>query len=138
MSPPSVFRVVIEPLEEACVIRVHGEVDVSTVGRIRVAMDAARQEGRTALLDLAGVEFMDSSGLHVLLDASAQVDDSSWAYFIVRPSASVRRLIALTETSDRLPVVLTDGSDQGLSGPGDAPPWSVAPVAVAASNGTGG
>jgi anti-anti-sigma factor len=48
---------------------------------------------------------MDSAGLEVLLDASKAVDSELWPFFIVRPSAAVRRLVDATGTADRLALV---------------------------------
>ncbi|MCX4649532.1 STAS domain-containing protein [Streptomyces sp. NPDC055059] len=46
------------------VVEVHGEVDVATVPRIREYVSACIEGGRHRLIvDLAGVSFMDSTGL---------------------------------------------------------------------------
>lgn len=70
MSSLPVFSVSVEPLDDACVVRAVGEIDMSTVGRLRAPLEAARADGVTTLLDLSGVSFIDSSGLHLLLDAA--------------------------------------------------------------------
>jgi anti-sigma B factor antagonist len=105
MSRLATFRVTVESVEDAVLVRAVGEVDASTAGRLRQTLEDARRDCATTLLDLAGVSFIDSAGLHVLLDASGQVDAASWALFIVRPSPVVQRLVEITETADRLPLV---------------------------------
>jgi anti-anti-sigma factor len=100
-----VLSVTIEPLEGASLIRAAGEIDVSSVGALRRELDAARMEAVTVVLDLSGVTFIDSSGLHLLLSASHISAGSDWAFFMVRPSESVLRLIELSGTADLLTLV---------------------------------
>jgi stage II sporulation protein AA (anti-sigma F factor antagonist) len=99
------IRVTLESVEEACVIRVAGEIDYGNADHLRRHLNDARHEGDTTLLDLERVEFMDSAGLEVLLEASDAVDSDLWPFFIVRPSAAVRRVVDATGTGDRLALV---------------------------------
>jgi anti-anti-sigma factor len=106
MSNPYLLRINVERIEDAQLVRVAGEIDISTVGELRRHVRAARRGQGTVLLDLAEVEFMDSSGLHVLLEANARASHSP--FFIVRPSRAVRRLLDATGTRAELPVVEVD------------------------------
>jgi anti-anti-sigma factor len=99
------FRVTVEPLEDACVMRATGELQADTANRLRSPLGAARNDGVTTLLDLSGVTFIDSAGLRVLLEAARAVDSDEWAWFIVRPSFAVLRLVELSGTAARLPLV---------------------------------
>jgi len=47
---------------------VHGEVDVATAGQLEMELRGALGTGGRVELDLAGVGFMDSTGLHALLE----------------------------------------------------------------------
>jgi anti-anti-sigma factor len=105
MANHDILRVTVEPLEDARLIRAAGEVDLSSVAVLRRELDAARAEAVTVLLDLSGVTFIDSSGLHLLLRASHSSAVSDWAFFVVRPSEPVLRLIELSGTADLLTVV---------------------------------
>jgi anti-sigma B factor antagonist len=105
MSSLATFRVTIEPLDHACVMRAAGEIDMATAQTLREQLAAARAAKLTTLLDLAGISFIDSSGLHVLLESARWVDADNWALFIVRPSATVLRLLEVSGTTDTLPVV---------------------------------
>jgi anti-sigma B factor antagonist len=101
----AVLRVTVEALEDACVIRASGEFDSSTAELLRSPLDAARMDGVTTLVDLAGVSFIDSAGLRVLLEAARASDKHEWPWFIVRPSPAVLRLVELSRTAPRLPLV---------------------------------
>jgi anti-sigma B factor antagonist len=105
VRPIAVLRVTVEPMEDACVIRATGELDFSTADRLRAPLDTARTDGVTTLVDLAGVNFVDSAGLRVLLDAARDSNKHEWPWFIVRPSSAVLRLIELAGAASRLPLV---------------------------------
>jgi len=106
MRSLDVFTVTLETLEDACVIRATGELDASTRERLRGPLEGARTDGVTVLLDLSGVTFVDSSGLRVLLEAArAAREGGDWAWFLVRPSPAILRLVELTGTASRLPLV---------------------------------
>ena len=105
MHSPDLLRVTVEPLEDTRLIRAVGELDMSSVPALRHELEAARDEGVTALLDVAEVTFVDSSGLHLLLETSRSADGYGWSFFIVRPSTAVLRLVDVTGTRDLLALV---------------------------------
>jgi anti-sigma B factor antagonist len=105
MPVPDLFHVTAEPLEDAIVVRAAGEIDMSTVDVLRRELDTARAEAPTALLDLSEVTFMDSTGLHLLLEASHSSAVSDWGFFVVRPSEAVQRLIQVSGTADLIMAV---------------------------------
>ena len=103
MSPVPRFKVTVEPLEDSCLIRVGGELDRSTADLLSSALDAARADGVTALLDLSAVSFIDSAGLRVLVRAARAADTHDWALSIVQASSAVWRIVELTGTRSELP-----------------------------------
>jgi anti-sigma B factor antagonist len=105
MASPDLLHVRVEPLDDASLVRVAGEIDVCTIVKLRRELDAARDEGVTVLLDLSDVTFIDSTGLHLLLEASRDSAGSEWGFFILRPSHVVQRLIAVSGTGDLLTLV---------------------------------
>lgn len=105
MHSPDLLRITIEPLEDARLIRAVGELDMSSTPALRHELEVARVEAVTALLDMAEVTFIDSTGLHLLLDASRSAERTDWSFFIVRPSTAVQRLIDVSRTRDLLALV---------------------------------
>jgi anti-sigma B factor antagonist len=99
------FRVSVEPLEGTCLIRPGGELDRSTADRLGSALDAARADGVMVLLDLSAVSFIDSAGLRVLVRSARAGDTHDWAFYIVRASRAVWRLVELSGTRSELPLV---------------------------------
>jgi anti-sigma B factor antagonist len=115
VSPVPLFRVTVEPIEETCLIRASGELDRSTADRLSSALDAARADGVTTLLDLSAVSFIDSAGLRVLLRSARAVDAHNWAWFIVRASSAVWRLVEVSATTSRLPLVPPSESSEHIA-----------------------
>jgi anti-sigma B factor antagonist len=105
MHSPDLLRVTVQPLEDARLIRAAGELDMSTAPTLKHELEAARDEAVTAVLDLSDVTFIDSTGLHLLLNASRSAGRTDWSLFIVRPSTVVQRLIEISRTRDLLALV---------------------------------
>lgn len=79
-----------------------GEADVTNREDLRDAFDAevARQP-HMLILDLAGLRFMDSSALHVILQANRALDRHGGMMALVAPQEAVAKMLRLT-TADRL------------------------------------
>ena len=78
-----------------------GEVDAHTAPTLAAAIKRA---GTTVSLDLSGIEFVDSSGLRVLIDEHQRLADAGGALTIVSPSAVVTRLFEISGVSDYLTI----------------------------------
>ncbi|MGZ4518583.1 MAG: STAS domain-containing protein, partial [Mycobacteriaceae bacterium] len=63
------FSTQVEEVEGATVIHVRGEIDMGTCERLRDAIEPHLAPKQTIVLDLSGVQFMDTSSLHVLEQA---------------------------------------------------------------------
>ncbi len=51
-------------------VRIFGEVDVATAPELQSSLTSAIQESQDLVVDLSGVEFMDSTGVRVLISVS--------------------------------------------------------------------
>lgn len=76
-----------------------GEIDVHTAPALAAAIDAA---GPDVQLDLSAVEFVDSSGLRVLIDSHQRLSDAGGGLRIVALSEPVRRLLEISGVTDYL------------------------------------
>lgn len=74
-------------------IVVVGDVDAHSVGALTEVID--RTSGAVTL-DLAGVGFIDSSGIRVLVETQSRCRDLGNEFRIVEVSAPVRRLFEIT------------------------------------------
>jgi anti-anti-sigma factor len=85
------------------VISVGGEVDLLSTPALRRAIDETLATGGVELwIDLTTTEFMDSSGLHALLDAQERVCELRRRLTVICPPGSVRRLFEVAAVTDRL------------------------------------
>ena len=82
-------------------LAVRGELDLATAPALEAALEEAIRESDGALVvDLCGVEFLDSSGLQVLLRVRARLGTEDRALALVCPFGRVRRVIELAGLSD--------------------------------------
>lgn len=83
-------------------IMFHGEIDMSTTDDLTAAVLAALRAHRPAQvdLDLAGVRFMDSSGIHALIRCHARAGESGCRLTVTNPHPIVHRILAVTELLD--------------------------------------
>lgn len=78
-------------------VAVRGELDIHSAPDLRAWLTRALDEGATRLvLDLAGLEFMDSSGLSVLVGAHKRLARLGGRLQIVGWSGPVGRLLSVT------------------------------------------
>ena len=79
------------------VISVSGEIHVSTAPEFQRRLDAAISRGKTAVvLDLTETEFIDSTGLSVILNGLRRVTRQRGRMAIVCTNPTVRRLFEIT------------------------------------------
>ncbi len=86
-------------------VTVRGELDLSTAERLEDALRAAeaRADGRLTL-DYSGLEFIDSTGLQVLLDADHRAAAAGRRLVVVLGTGEARRVAELADAVDRLTV----------------------------------
>ena len=86
-------------------VAVTGEVDASNADRARLAiLDAARKHSAKLEVDLAGVAFMDSSGLRAIADASRALESPGAGLVLCNVPRQVLRLLAITDIGADLEV----------------------------------
>lgn len=84
-------------LGEHAVVAVRGEVDLETASVLGDhALEALRSVSPHLVLDLAGVGFMDSTGLKVLLTIRRRAELSGGSFALAGASRSVRKILSLT------------------------------------------
>jgi len=80
-----------------------GELDLAAApaleSELELALGAAFER---IVVDLSELEFIDSTGLSVLVKAHQRAQDTGVELGIVNPTAQVERLLSLTGLSDRL------------------------------------
>ena len=80
-----------------------GELDLDTVPLLESAISYQRDLGNAELVvDLRGVTFIDSSGVHLLLRLAQDAARGSHAFRVVPGSERVRHVFALTGVEEAL------------------------------------
>jgi len=102
------FSTEVAQTSDATVICVSGEIDISTCERLRDAIEPHLGPKQWVILDLSGVEFMDSSGLHVLEQARGRLTADGGSLILRNPSEAAHRLLTVTDTEDLLQVDADD------------------------------
>jgi anti-anti-sigma factor len=90
---------------DATVIYVRGEIDIATCERLRDVIEPHLGPRQSVVLDLSNVEFIDSSGLHVLEQARGMLTADSGSLILRNPSQAARRLLTVAKTEDLLHAV---------------------------------
>jgi stage II sporulation protein AA (anti-sigma F factor antagonist) len=86
-------------------VRVTGELDLSVIGLVDREMERAEATDATRIvLDLDDLEFMDASGVRLLLHLTARSESNGRRLRITRAEApQVQRVLELTGVDERLP-----------------------------------
>lgn len=100
------FSVVVHKQGGASVLAVTGELDLRTSPELEERLAGAFDSGaELVILDLRQIEFMDSTGLRVMLGAHQRAQESGRRFALVRGADQVERVLTLTGVRDLLTVV---------------------------------
>ncbi|MET9181090.1 STAS domain-containing protein [Kitasatospora aureofaciens] len=100
-SAPGVFTAQASPWAEGTVIALYGELDLDSVTELNEVLRPALAEPATVIvIDCAGLEFCDSTGLNALLRAQARAVDDGSRIELARPRPLVLRMLELTGATD--------------------------------------
>jgi anti-anti-sigma factor len=85
-------------------IALTGEMDLSNAAEVeRELLRAEETDAITILLDLAGLRFMDSTGIRLLIAADARSRANSCRLSLTRPPAAVARVLCIAGVDELLP-----------------------------------
>ena len=78
------------------VVALRGELDAADAAGVAAALAAVAVRGRAIIVDLAGLEFIDSSGLAALVLARKQARQAGGDLLLAAPQDQVLRVLAVT------------------------------------------
>jgi anti-sigma B factor antagonist len=97
-----------DPIDRGHLIVASGELDISATPRLSTVLAmAATSPGGRLVLDLENVTFIDSTALGTILKAATQLDESGTLLAIVAPEGPVRRLLEMTNLTQRFRLFTT-------------------------------
>lgn len=106
MVRPTQFKVERGPeSSEECRLSVTGELDLATTPHLEAEVNRALAVGvGSILIDLASVNFIDSTGLRMFLRLNEQAASDGWRLLLVQPSRQMRTILQVTGSADELPI----------------------------------
>ena len=100
------FRLEVQSQGKATVIAVRGELDLASSPALQEELDrVSASDAEMLIIDLRELDFMDSTGLSVLVRAHQRAEEQGRRLAVVKGPQQVQRLLSLTGVSDRMTVV---------------------------------
>jgi len=110
----SSFNVETRDRNQAVVIGVTGELDLASSPALERELErGVASQAEVVVVDLRQLDFMDSTGLSVLVRAHQRATEKGKRFGVVRGPQQVQRLLSLTGVADRL--ILGDSPDELLA-----------------------
>jgi anti-sigma B factor antagonist len=106
-----------DPIETGHLVSITGELDISATPELSTVLAMAAASPDTAVvLDLGGVEFIDSTALGTILKAGADVESAGKRLVVVCAGGPVRRLLEMTNLTQRFQLCPTRDEALGTAG----------------------
>lgn len=97
---------------DGAVVTPRGELDIATQGQLRAVLEEETRRGAVTL-DLAGLRFLDTSGLRLILETAEASRRDGFAFFVLPGSAAVQRLFDVAGVAALVP--FRDAGEEGRS-----------------------
>jgi anti-anti-sigma factor len=92
--------------EGATLVALFGELDISEIETVEKTLAAAEaKQPRVLILDLRGLEFMDSSGIRLVVEADLRARENDRRLLVIRGSDAVHRVLTIALLDKRLEFV---------------------------------
>jgi anti-sigma B factor antagonist len=87
----------------AVVVKATGELDLMSVPKLDAVLKEVMADKTDVELDLSRLDFIDSTGVHLVLGANDASSRDGWVFSIVGANADVKRAFELLGLLDHLP-----------------------------------
>jgi anti-anti-sigma factor len=84
---------------EAAWVHLAGELDIATTPQLERALHEPELQARLVVLDLRELAFLDTSGVHAIVDASIRARQAGHRLLLLRGRPGVDRVFTLTRSS---------------------------------------
>jgi anti-sigma B factor antagonist len=102
-QPPPPFQITVARINGSTYLTVRGELDIYTAPQLQRALAAESAKGGVLVLDMEGLDFIDSSGIRLLLLAWQESQRDGFNLRLTRGSDPVMRALELVGLVDELP-----------------------------------
>ena len=102
--PPAEFAVDVgDEAGGTITLRPTGELDIGSAPKLERALHDGRRPGDSVVLDLTGLEFIDSTGLRVIVQGVAAAERDGWHLRLRHGRRAIRRVFEISGVLDALP-----------------------------------
>ena len=98
-------------LGATALVQPRGELDLASIEKLRAALDGLGAP-RSLILDMRGLSFIDSTGLHLLAQLHERAQRDGFALELIAPPAPADRSIRVCGLDRRLPFVTAPSVDE--------------------------
>lgn len=100
---PPPFEVTTSRINGSTYVAVRGELDIATASQLHEVLVAEAAKGGMLVLDITGLEFIDSSGIRVLVVAWQEAQSDGQRLRLTQTTPPVMRALDLVGLLDDLP-----------------------------------
>ena len=106
-SPPEEFAISADQRDGSVQLTLRGELDLATAPELEQLVNERIDAGDEVVVDLRPLEFMDSSGIRVLVAAHARAGRTGTRLIVVRPKSdsAVAKIVEVSGLESELNIV---------------------------------
>ena len=91
----------IRHVDRAAVVTIGGDLEYGTAAPLRAALlELAQGDADRLVLDMAGVDFLDSTGISLLIQAKQRFGAQGSVFVLRRPQSRVTRVLEVAGVAD--------------------------------------
>ena len=87
------------------IISVNGEIDLENSGNLRQQLHGALDGNKAVSVDMSAVDYIDSSGIAVLIESKQRAGEGSKEFKILKPSEAVLSVLKLAKLTSFFEII---------------------------------
>jgi len=91
-------------VDGTALVHAQGEIDLQTEGFFAEALRSALVRGNSVVVDLSGTDYIDSTGIHLLLRSREEADLVKRSFVLAAPSRLVRKIFDILGIGKRISI----------------------------------
>jgi anti-sigma B factor antagonist len=103
------LRIDVSRAADRVIVSLDGELDMANAALLQRSIEAEDPTAKTIVLDLQRLNFIDSTGLRIILAAKDHCQQHGQQFAITRGSEQVQRLLSITGLAGHLRTLATPG-----------------------------
>jgi anti-sigma B factor antagonist len=97
-----VFTIEVRPSGDGALVAPHGELDMGTQEELRAVLQEHAATGAVTL-DLAGIQFLDTSGMRLILETAEAARRDGFRFTVLPGTPAVQRLFEIAGVLELVP-----------------------------------